>query len=164
VLVLGCGPIGLLTVFASARAGAEVTALDPVPARRAHATLLGARTVLAEADEVEVASYDLAVDAAGFEATWRTAVRAVPSGGSVVVVGLGQAEGSMPMAEIVRRSIRVRGQFAYSRAEFAEAVDILAAGDLVLDWVVERPLSEGAAAFADLVDRPEEVTKVLLRP
>lgn len=164
VLVLGCGPIGLLTVFACSRAGAHVVALDPVPARRAHATLLGAETTLAASDESHGGSFDLAIDAAGFEATWRAAVTAVRNGGEVVVVGLGQATGSVPMAEIVRGSIHLRGQFAYSRADFAEAVEILSVGDLDLAWVVERSLSDGVRAFADLVDNPAEFTKVLLRP
>jgi threonine dehydrogenase-like Zn-dependent dehydrogenase len=164
VLVLGCGPIGLLTVFACARVGAQVTALDPVAERRAHATLLGAEAALAEGDDPDGMSFDLAIDAAGFEATWRTAVGAVRNGGAVVVVGLGQAAGPVPMAEIVRRSVHVRGQFAYSRADFAAAVEILSASDLDLGWIVERPLTEGADAVADLVDRPAEVTKVLLRP
>ena len=164
VLVLGCGPIGLLTVFACARAGARVVALDPVSARRAHATLLGAETTLAAPDESLGASFDLAVDAAGVQATWWTAVAAVRNGGQVVVLGLGQATGSMPMAEIVRRSIRLRGQFAYTRADFAEALEILSVGDLDLAWVVERSLSDGARAFADLVDHPTEFIKVLLRP
>ncbi|MBW3609717.1 MAG: LuxR C-terminal-related transcriptional regulator, partial [Actinobacteria bacterium] len=49
VLVLGCGPIGLLTVFLAARAGAEVRALDPVAERRAQAERLGAAGALARA-------------------------------------------------------------------------------------------------------------------
>jgi threonine dehydrogenase-like Zn-dependent dehydrogenase len=164
VLVLGCGPIGLRTSFAAARAGAEVTAVDPVAARRAHAERLGAAAAVAEAGDLAPASFDLAVDAAGFEATWRAAVDAVRNGGAVVVVGLGQAEGVLPMATLVRRSVRLRGQFAYSRADFAAALDLLGAGDLDLGWVEEAPLAAGAQAFADLVERPGEHSKVLLRP
>jgi threonine dehydrogenase-like Zn-dependent dehydrogenase len=161
VLVLGCGPLGLLTVFLAARRGADVVAVDPVAERRAYAELLGAARVSAD---VPAGSVDLAVDAAGFEATWRAAIDAVRSGGVVVVLGLGQAEGAFPMAAVVRRAIQVRGQFAYSRREFAAALDVLAAGDLDLSWIDEAPLEEGAAAFANLVDRPAEFTKVILRP
>jgi threonine dehydrogenase-like Zn-dependent dehydrogenase len=161
LLVLGCGPLGLLTVFLAARRGADVVAVDPVAERRAYAELLGAARVSAD---VPAGSVDLAVDAAGFEATWRAAIDAVRSGGVVVVLGLGQAEGAFPMAAVVRRAIQVRGQFAYSRREFAAALDVLAAGDLDLSWIDEAPLEEGAAAFANLVDRPAEFTKVILRP
>lgn len=164
VLVLGAGPIGLLTTFLAARRGAEVVAVDPLPERRAHAALLGAARAVAGADAVPAGSVDLAVDAAGFETTWHAAIDAVRTGGQVVVVGLGQPEGTVPFATVVRRSVSLRGQFAYSRADFAAALDVLAAGDLPLDWLAEAPLAEGAQAFANLVDRPAEFSKVLLRP
>jgi threonine dehydrogenase-like Zn-dependent dehydrogenase len=164
VLVLGCGPIGILTVFLAARAGAEVVAVDPVPERRALALRLGAARAVDRPSERDSGSFDHAVDAAGFEQTWRVAVESVRNGGSIVVVGLGQAEGNIPMATIVRRALRLRGQFAYSRREFAAAVEVLGAAELDLSWVEEMPLAAGAAAFADLVERPAEHAKVLLRP
>jgi alcohol dehydrogenase len=68
------------------------------------------------------------------------------------------------MAVLVRRAIRLRGQFAYSRTDFARAVAILGEGDLGLDWLSDAPLSEGAEAFANLVDRPAQYAKVLLTP
>jgi threonine dehydrogenase-like Zn-dependent dehydrogenase len=159
VVVFGCGPIGLLTVYLAARAGAQVTAIDPVPERRETAASLGATTFEAAPGEA-----DLAVDAAGFEDTWRGAIDAVRNGGIVVVLGLGDAEGTLPMAVVVRRAVTVRGQFAYSRAEFARAVDILAEGDLELGWLSDAALSDGAQAFANLVERPAEFSKILLRP
>jgi threonine dehydrogenase-like Zn-dependent dehydrogenase len=164
LLVVGCGPLGLLTVFLAARAGAEVVAADPLAERRALAERLGAAETLPAAGDVAPGSLDLVVDAAGFEPTWRASIEAVRAGGTVVVLGLGQAEGTFPMAAVVRRAIAVRGQFAYSRADFAEAVAVLAAGDLQLDWIREAPLDAGAEAFANLVDRPAEYAKVLLRP
>ena len=81
-----------------------------------------------------------------------------------MVVGLGAAEGTLPLAAVVRRAIHLRGQFAYTRADFARALEILAEGDLGLDWLDDAPLAEGAAAFARLVDEPERTTKVLLSP
>jgi threonine dehydrogenase-like Zn-dependent dehydrogenase len=164
VLVLGCGPIGLLTVYVASRGGREVTAVDPVEERRAHALRLGAVRALASHDDLEGASFDAAVDAAGFEPTWRGAIGTIRSGGTIVVVGLGQAEGSFPMAEVVRRGLCVRGQFAYTRADFAQALALLAEGGMDMDWIVEMPLDDGAQAFANLVDQPAVYSKVLLRP
>lgn len=159
VVVFGCGPIGLLTVYLAARAGAQVTAVDPVAARLQTAALLGA-----DSFEPAPGAADLAVDAAGFEETWRGAIDAVANGGDVVVLGLGRAEGTFPMAVLVRRAVALRGQFAYTRSEFAQAVEILAEGDLELGWLSDAPLAEGAQAFADLVQRPEELSKVVLAP
>ena len=68
------------------------------------------------------------------------------------------------MAVLVRRAVTLRGQFAYTRAEFARALEMLAEGDLPLDWLSTAPLAEGADAFANLVDRPAEYAKVVLAP
>ena len=156
VAVYGAGPIGLLTVFLAAREGASVRVVDPVEARVETARLLGA----SDFDE----SVELAVDAAGFEVTWHAAIDSVENGGQVVVLGLGAAEGTFPMATLVRRAISVRGQFAYSRDDFARAVEILADEDLDLSWLSDAPLADGAQAFADLVDRPGDFSKILLTP
>jgi threonine dehydrogenase-like Zn-dependent dehydrogenase len=156
IAVFGAGPVGLLTVFLAARAGARVKAVDPVAERLETARRLGA-TDFDEAAE-------LAVDAAGFAGTWRASIDAVENGGAVVVLGLGEAEGNFPMALVVRRAIRLRGQFAYSRADFARAVAILAEGDLDLGWLSDAALADGAQAFANLVARPAEFSKVLLTP
>lgn len=164
VLVIGCGPIGLLSVFLAARLGAEVIAVEPVDARRDWASRLGAERSLAAAEEAEGLDAELTVDAVGAEATWRAGIAATRAGGEVVIVGLGQAEGSMPVADLVRRSIRVRGQFAYTRAEFAEALAILAAGGLPTGWLEVMPLSEGPSAFARLADAPDATAKILLQP
>jgi len=80
------------------------------------------------------------------------------------VLGLGRAEGEFPMAVLVRRSIALRGQFAYTRADFTHAVQLLAEGDLDLSWLTDAELATGAEAFADLVERPAQYTKVLLHP
>ena len=164
VLVLGCGPIGLLTVFAAARSGAEVVAVDMVAERRRQAEQLGAVRAVAPSEDLAAGSVDIVIDAAGVQSTWRAGIDAVRNGGVVVVVGLGQAEGTFPMALLVRGAIRLRGQFAYTRDEFVRALDVLASGDLDLSWVDEASLGDGAGAFANLVAQPEHYIKVLLRP
>ena len=164
VVVFGAGPIGLLTAYLAARDGAHVTVVDPLGERRENAYSLGAHAGVGSGEELEPGGADLVVDAAGFEATWRAGLASVRSGRDVVMRGLGQGEAPFPMAVLVRRAIRLRGQFAYSRADFARAVAILAEGDLRLDWLSDAPLSEGAEAFANLVDRPAEYAKVLLSP
>jgi threonine dehydrogenase-like Zn-dependent dehydrogenase len=164
VAVFGCGPIGLLSAYVAARAGARVTVVDPVAERRENALRLGAHDGVASGDDLAAGGAGLVVDAAGFEATWRAAIAAVRNGGDIVVLGLGQADAPFPMAVLVRRAIVLRGRFAYTRADFDRAVAILAEGDLDLGWLSDAPLAEGAEAFANLVDRPAQYAKVLLSP
>jgi threonine dehydrogenase-like Zn-dependent dehydrogenase len=164
LLVFGCGPIGLLCIAHARAAGARVTAVEPLRSRQALARRLGAVEVLEDGSEVRPGAADIALDAVGIEPAWRAAVAGVRSGGSVVLLGLGQDEGSMPVADIVRRGVNVNGHFAYTRADFAAALALIAAGGVPTDWLEVMPLRSGAEAFARLADQPERATKIVLEP
>jgi len=164
VLVLGCGPIGLLAVYACDRAGVRVAAVDPVAARRAQAGRLGAATTAASAAELPAGFADVAIDAVGIEETWTAAVAAVRPGGSVAVIGLAQAVGAMPVGDLVRRGVTVRGHYAYLREDFEAALALLAAHQPPLDWVEVLGLEQGPEAFRRLVEEPESAVKILLAP
>jgi threonine dehydrogenase-like Zn-dependent dehydrogenase len=57
------------------------------------------------------------------------------------------------------------GTYAYTMADFRESVAALASGQFgALDWVEERPLQAGAAAFRDLDQGRCAVSKIVLRP
>lgn len=163
VLVLGGGPIGLLAVYACVRLGARVVCVEPIPERRSLAEALGA-TVLADAAEVAPGRADVAIDAVGIEATWRSGIAGVRTGGRVALVGLGQAEGQVPAVELVRRGITLRGHYAYTRRDFEAALALLASAPPATDWLTVLALSEGAEGFRRLVHEPHAVTKVLLTP
>jgi threonine dehydrogenase-like Zn-dependent dehydrogenase len=161
--VIGGGPIGLLTVYAAARAGVTVVAAEPIEHRRQLARRLGAARVVADADELDAGAADIVVDAVGIEVTWRAGIRLVRSGGTLCIVGLGQADGAMPVADLVRRGITVRGHFAYSPADFEAALALLAETPPPLDdWVDALPLEDAARGFERLVAEPEHYTKVLV--
>lgn len=164
VLVVGGGAIGLLAVYAAAERGARAVCVEPVDERRAVAERLGAVAVLADAAEAVPAAADVAIDAVGIEPTWRAAVAGVRPGGKVALVGLGQAEGSMPAGDLVRRGIAVRGHYAYTRRDFEDALALLAASPPPVDWLTILALAEGAEGFRRLVDTPAAATKVLLTP
>lgn len=162
LLVVGCGPLGLLTIHVALARGASVVAVEPVAERRAVAGALGAQVVLETVDAIEPAAADVAVDAVGIQATWDGAIRGLRAGGELVLLGLGQASGPMPIADLVRRAIVVRGHFAYTRADFANALRMLAERPPPDDWVEVLPLREGADAFARLSESPPRATKILL--
>ena len=164
VLVLGGGPIGLLTVYACAVMGVESQLIEPLAHRRRLALDLGATAAHASADELQPASFDLAVDAVGIEATWQAAIAAVRMGGSVTIVGLGAAQGTMAVGDLVRRGITVRGHYAYTRQDFEAALGMLAAQPPQLSWVESLPLSDGARGFRLLAEEPDAHVKVLLVP
>jgi threonine dehydrogenase-like Zn-dependent dehydrogenase len=164
VLVLGGGPIGLLAVWACIRRGASATCVEPLAERRAVAGRLGAGTLLADVADVSPGEADAAIDAVGIEPTWRAGIAGVRPGGRVALVGLGQADGGMPTVDLVRRGITVRGHYAYTRADFAAALALLAEEPPPLDWLTPLALAEGAEGFRRLADEPDAVTKILLSP
>ena len=163
VLVIGCGSIGLLLVHAATQGGARVIAADPVPERRRQASRLGAEQVLTSAEEAAAGSVDLAVDAVGTQQTWTAGVRAVRAGGTVVIVGLAQPNGSMPVGDLVRRGISIRGHYAYERGDFDTAISLLATAPPQLDGLPILPLGQGAEAFRRMTSDLDSAVKVLLR-
>lgn len=163
VLVVGGGPIGLLAVYVAAGLGASVLAVEPLAERRAVAARLGAEETFERVEGAPAGGADVAVDAVGVEATWLGAVRGVRAGGSVVVLGLAQAEGSMPVGDLVRRGVSVRGHYAYTRADFEAALALLRERPPPLDWLEVLALDEGAEGFRRLVEEPERATKILLQ-
>jgi threonine dehydrogenase-like Zn-dependent dehydrogenase len=163
VAVVGCGPIGLLTTYACRAAGASVVAADPVPERRAWAERLGATSTVADPATLPAGAADVAIDTVGAEATWRASLAAVRSGGSVAVVGLAQPEGSLPVGDLVRRGLRLRGVYAYRREDFAQALRLLQAHPPPLGWVSVVDLDEAPMAFHRLATSPGGAVKVLIR-
>jgi threonine dehydrogenase-like Zn-dependent dehydrogenase len=176
VLVLGAGTIGLMCIAAARKAGGSVTlAADPNAGRLQTAAQWGAENLCdtRSSDPAEAArghtdglGVDVAIDAVGIDATRRAAVRAVRPGGTVVLVGLHEAESPFEANYIVRSEIHVAGSFAYTQADFDAAVAMLAAGDVTpnASWLEERDLEECGDSFAELIDNPPPISKIVLRP
>ena len=168
IVIIGCGAIGLLALHAAMHdtGGTQVSVevVDPVASRRKVAIELGASQAHPSLDELRSSAADLVIDAVGVEETWTGAVRAARPGGTVAVIGLGQVTGNVPMGEVVRSGITLRGSYAYSRGDFERALALLAARPLSLGIVTTMTLEEGPAAFRVLTEQPERAVKIVLRP
>jgi threonine dehydrogenase-like Zn-dependent dehydrogenase len=173
LLVLGAGPIGLCAVAAARAQGVEqIIVSDMAPQRLEIARRWGARTVINVREQNVVAAVqerypggvDSAIDAVGATAVRQQALQAVVPGGRVVLIGLHEEESVLPANYLVRQEIALTGSFAYTEADFAMAVDLLARGVVQpsADWLEERPLSAGPAAFAELVDGLAQAAKIVL--
>ncbi len=172
VLIIGAGPIGLLALQAIlARGAARVFIADRDAERLAMGAALGGAAI--DAREVDTAEavrdatggVTVAVDAVGTATTRKQCVSALRSAGTLVLSGLHEESSVMPAADIIRRELVLRGSFAYTPADFAEALRLLATGAMRLDpWIVEAPLAEGGQWFDRLIDAPGDVSKVLLIP
>jgi len=107
----------------------------------------------------------VAVDAVGTAGTRMQCISATRATGIMVLTGLHEETSAMPVADIIRREIKVRGSFAYSPSNFAQALALLEKNEIRLDpWIEDAPLADGDRWFNRLMDAPGNVSKVLLVP
>jgi len=160
--IIGCGPIGLLAVHVAKVAGHRVTAVEPLASRRDLASAFGADTTLADAALLLDGAFDAAIDAVGMEITLSSALRAIRPGGSVGLVGLGDAHADVDLADVVRRGLRLRGHYAYARDDFETALALLEREPIGDEWLTFVDLPDTAGGIRRLLDAPDETTKVVL--
>jgi threonine dehydrogenase-like Zn-dependent dehydrogenase len=177
LVVVGAGPIGLLTTAYAASRGVErIVAMDLVDSRLDIARRCGATDLICTrglevaevCDRVSDALGGLAesvVEAVGLEVTREISCLCVAPLGTIVLVGLHSTDSRMPVNHLIRNQVDVLNSYAMRFEDFQDAIDTLAAGvPADLDWLSIYPLSEGARAYAELVESPESICKVVLRP
>lgn len=172
-LVLGAGAIGLLAVLRLRALGVAGLAVVETNPQRALALeqATGIRATSAEAvraqaqGQGQAEGFDLVFDAVGVAATRDLAIAAVASGGVVAHVGLGDWTSPLDWRALTLREITLVGCYTYTTADLHAAVALLADGGFgALGWVEERALSQGAAAFDDLLAGRVAAAKIVLRP
>ena len=162
-LVIGAGPIGLLTIETLATYGLKtIYCADLNPERLAMVESLGAVPVNLKEWNGFV---DIAVDAVGANSTRASCIKSAKTGGRVVWVGLHEAESPLPINDIIRREITCFGSFGYTPLDFKAALDGLASGRFTLKpaWTRVEPLSAGKACFEELL-HGSSVAKIWLQP
>lgn len=171
VVLLGAGPIGLLTLKAARLAGAaEIAVVDIAPAPLAFASRFGADHVIdlssaSEALDAVAAErpFDVAFEASGAPSALASAIKTVRRGGVIVQLGTLPA-GDIPVAAnaIMAKEIDLRGTMRFGK-EFSEAVRLIAEGRLdVLAMVTAlRPLADAPGAMRLALDRSQSMKVVL---
>ncbi len=174
-LVVGAGTIGLLTMKVLMMNGAKTVYISDTDADRRIAALEFGGVVLnpSEVDVVatireqtENKGVVVAVDAVGKAVTRAQCVAAVQTGGKVILSGLHEEVSTMPVADVIRREITLKGCFCYSAQDFETAAALLAKGDIApLLRIEEAGLAEGGEWFERLsAEQSGGVAKVLLIP
>jgi 2-desacetyl-2-hydroxyethyl bacteriochlorophyllide A dehydrogenase len=168
LLVLGGGAVGLLAALLARSSGCRsVTLAEINPLRRRAAEAAGVPKTVDPADPAERMDNgaDLVIDAVGARATRDAALAAVRPGGVIVHIGLADWRSEIDMRKLTLAEVTLIGTYTYSTADLRATVAALASGAFGrLDWVEERTLADGAAAFADLDAGRIAAAKILLRP
>ena len=136
VLVTGCGPIGLLSILSARRAGAaEIVAVDITDFTLAMAKLAGAdKAINTRADPEGLAPYladkgtfDILYECSGAAAALAQGIAAVRPRGTIVQLGLGGAEMTLPMSAVTAKELSINGSFRF-HPEFAVGVELMRKG------------------------------------
>ncbi|GLT70281.1 hypothetical protein SLA2020_423720 [Shorea laevis] len=127
VLVMGAGPIGLVTLLAARAFGASrIVIADVDDHRLSVAKELGADEIIKVSTNIQDvaeevvqihkamgAGIDVSFDCAGFNKTMSTALSATDAGGKVCLVGMGHSEMTIPLTPAAAREVDVIGIFRY---------------------------------------------------
>ncbi len=173
VVVIGAGPIGLLTIkFLKSLGVPRVAAVDVMTGRLLMAETCGAGLCInaTDADPVEAVKNmtrgrvgaDRVIVAAGVGSSFLQAFDMVRNGGTVVLVALMHEDIEFDPMQIVGRGTRLFGSYMFT-GEMSEAADMLAAGAIQVDDLVTSTfsLADGKQAF-DLLCGPNKEVKVQL--
>jgi len=171
VVVVGCGPVGLVALLLSASLAGRLIAVDAVPARRELAGRLGAEAIAPEAVAAVVAEAtdglgaDVVIEAAGSPGGLDASLRLARGRGMVSVVGA-HFEPDYPLdnALMFERELTVRFSIGDPTADGDVLLARLASGEVDPTPIVTHrlPLSDAAEAYRLFDSR--EATKVVLSP
>ncbi|QBJ96607.1 hypothetical protein ERC79_11990 [Rhodococcus sp. ABRD24] len=166
VLIVGAGPIGLLSVAMAKAAGAErILVSEPQANRRASAERVGATLTIdplahdivdATRAATNGAGPDVVVEASGSSTAVAQAIAAAAPGSRVVLSGLGSGgTTALDTNSIVTKELTVMGGFA-SRWAMSTGLAAIAAGHVRTDDLVTsvRPWSHAEQAMHDMVADP----------
>ena len=164
-LVIGGGAIGYGSALSLRAFGAgDVAIAETNEGRQAYLKGRDEFAVL-HPDDAKPDSYDLVVDAVGYRGTRALACALVQPGGAICHIGLGDANDGLDIRRMTLQEITFFGTYTYTAQDFRDTCAAMFDGRLgPLDWTIQMPLSEGAGAFADILNGQIAVPKVILHP
>ena len=173
-VVLGAGSLGLTTAqCASALGAGRVVVVEPSAERRAVAVDLGVHLAVtpeaaadAVAEQTGGVGADVVFECSGAPAALGAAADLLRPGGTLCLVGLAAGEVAVDTGAWLRRELTVTAALAYQRAEFAEAMDLLATGavDVAPLHTATVGLGDLDTAMADMASGSTADLKVLVDP
>lgn len=166
-VILGCGPIGLMTLQAfKAAGGARAVCLDSIPGRLKKALSLGGDLALAVGDDDAslAAIADMVFETAGSAVATAAAFRYAAPGGRIVQVGWPEKSlVSLNVADLMAKELEHVGINRYVNA-FPTAIAWIASGRIRANEMITHRfgLHEIAEAFQSAYDNRQEVIKAIV--
>jgi threonine dehydrogenase-like Zn-dependent dehydrogenase len=162
-----------MCVFAAKRLhNSNIVASDLIPERLDAARMIGADlTVNAERQNIESEirnhwsgdQAEFVIDAVGSTRTKLLSLELIEPGGMVVWLGLHEDRIHLDSYALTLGQKLVSGAYSGSLSDFQQAAHLLASGALDTRWAKEYPLSNGDAAFDDMLSGKGNNIKAILR-
>ncbi len=118
VLVVGGGPIGIATALACVEQQVRPMISEPMNSRRSLAESLGIPTCTPTELNEMGDQFDVALECVGSGATIRSAVSSVRAGGTIVCLGLAEAELAILAVPLIVGERHLIGSSAYTKRDF----------------------------------------------
>ncbi|XP_071954926.1 sorbitol dehydrogenase-like [Antedon mediterranea] len=176
VLVCGAGPVGLLTMMTAKAMGAEKVIITDIDDHRLlFAKRLGADCTLKVpipvdekkfAEEVKVqlgCAPDVSIECSGADSSLTIAIYVTKAGGSVVLIGRGSMEPTIPLTYAAVREIDIKGVFRYANS-YPKALSLLTSGKIDVKSLISHrfALTQSQQAFETAVNRESKAIKVII--
>ena len=166
VLATGCGPIGILSIIAARRAGADfIVATDISDFTLGMAQKVGADAVVNMAKTPDglarfteqKGTFDVLYECSGVAQALTGAIPAMRPGGVIMQLGLG-GDMSLPMMAITSKELELRGSFRFHQ-EFATGVSLMQKGLIDVKPLITHTLGidDAVKAFELAGDRSQAV-------
>lgn len=176
VVVVGCGPVGLMAVLAARRLGAErVFAVDSLEERLQLASSFGAEPLSLERSSVEETlleateglGADVVLEAVGSSSASRSAMRWLRPGGTLSVVGVHtEPQFAFSPVEAYDKNVTFKIGRCPARHLMDTVLPLLAELSVDPASIISHrlPLSRGGYAYEIFANRREGCTKAVLIP
>lgn len=176
VLILGAGPIGLVTLLAAKAFGATNVIITDIVENRleiakklgAHHTLLvdknfDEKTIIEKVVQILGCEPDVSMECSGAEQSVRIAIQATKSGGCAVLIGMGKAEMTLPLASALIREVDIKGVFRYVN-DYETALAMVSSGKIDVKPLIthEFAMEQTLDAFGAAMDPKSKSIKVLI--
>ena len=167
ILIIGGGAIGLLAALILNQMQISNYIIIDTNSKRLEVCKKTASCNVAHPDDnsVGINSYNIVIDAVGFEKTRQKSIQSVKQGGLIVHIGLSQPAGEFDFRKATLQEIIFVGTYCYTDDDFKNTLNLIEEKKLGnLDWLDFRPLSDGNNAFKEIHDGTTASPKIILLP
>jgi len=174
VLIIGSGIIGMLSAMFAGMEGASYVAVSETnTARGKKAVRLGVADRCYDAKDTKalkkmqydtIDGFDVVIECCGNSPAVSTSIKAVKSGGTIVLVGISLGTVTMPSTIAVIKELTIKGAIAYNLEEFNTCIDLIETKKIdVLKFLDKTiPLSKIQNAFEELTSSKSATIKIIV--